>query len=182
MLAFNTELEVVYCIADQTLPFQAVAVGLVLMCPEKFEGHRFHGTTSLWTLKDFQLLEDTTETLTFAVHGTRRLQGKEGAALYRPFTLSTSFSISCSTSLTVGSGSRFSFCTLWNVRHLMRQALWELTDASQEDVSFSKCVSLDTDFKERSNFVLRCTVSSALTDAPTISATDTLTTHPMKRN
>ena len=53
----NRALEAVLWCAEQALCCKTKAVGLNIICPEDLGGHQSEGPSSLWVLREFQLLE-----------------------------------------------------------------------------------------------------------------------------
>ena len=55
----NRELEIIAWVAEQALHCPSIMVGLTLIFPEDLGGHISDGPSSLWALREFQLLEGT---------------------------------------------------------------------------------------------------------------------------
>ena len=59
--AANRVLETLAWVAEQTIQYRTNVIGLKIIFPEDLGGHIAHGPTSLWALREFQLLEGTRE-------------------------------------------------------------------------------------------------------------------------
>ena len=55
----NRVLEIAAWVAEQSLQCRSKMIGLILIFPEDLGGHESHGPSSLWVLREFQLLEGT---------------------------------------------------------------------------------------------------------------------------
>ena len=58
----NRVLEIAAWVAEQTLQCLSKVIGFTLKFPEDLGGHKSHGPSSLWVLREFQFLEGTRDT------------------------------------------------------------------------------------------------------------------------